>query len=160
MHPTVNSLSSGMNDEEIGIWAWLRWPPNSFSEVFAVDTSTNPFVEETTSPVVTCNPETGDFLVLWDVSFSIQDENVIWGNVVDNRTARASTVFEVGTEAINGGDFTAPAIATGNGHALAVWQFRPDPAEHQDLAGRLIDLPFFSDGFETGDVTGWSSSTP
>ncbi len=57
-------------------------------------------------------------------------------------------------------DQLEPRIAVGpNGRGLVVW--RTDSADFgsPDLWGRVIEVPLFVDGFESGDTADWSSTT-
>jgi hypothetical protein len=58
-----------------------------------------------------------------------------------------------------------PAVsATPSGEMLVVWESpRDDPAvTYRDgiYAQRFEEGPFFGDGFESGDTSGWSSTNP
>ena len=58
-------------------------------------------------------------------------------------------------------DSSRPEIAAAPNEWFVVWeQEREDTPSYQDIHGRAVIGPFFTDNFETGDDSAWDSSFP
>lgn len=62
------------------------------------------------------------------------------------------------------GDQKLPRIAkTARGPVMAVWESETSPGTDSDgwsVQGRILDLPIFRDGFESGDTSRWTNASP
>jgi hypothetical protein len=52
-----------------------------------------------------------------------------------------------------------PAVVDGENGLLTTWAHVRYGTSYQDIHGVLMNAGLFSDGFESGDLTQWSSST-
>lgn len=117
----------------------------------------DPFVAQG-NPAAACRPAARDFLVVWEFE-ATSNFHGIAGELVDpaSRSYGSFNVrFVEGTEER---DHTRPAVATGAGRALAIWESDRADLTFKDVAGRWIQLDLFSDGFESGNATEWSAVT-
>lgn len=109
----------------------------------------------------------GDFVVTWQTAATAEDPA---GTSVRAQRFGADGTAKGGENQVNTyttGDQGSPAITTNQaGDFLAVWQSAG--SAETDTAGTsvqsqrftLLTPPFFSDGFETGDTSGWSNTVP
>ena len=119
-----------------------------------------------TRPAVAADPETG-FVVAWQSS--LQDTS---GEGVFLRTFRPNgTPIDSADVPVNGtvaGDQENASVAlSADGEVAVVWQDfdHANGTSREDVVGRVFvtDVFFealFSDGFESGDVSAWSTSVP
>lgn len=112
-------------------------------------------------PAVQCNPFGAEFFVVWQQLFGSGHSGVVGafaspqGVLVDRFNVN---VAPVGDER----DFTRPAVSVGSyeRRALVVWEADRADLAHVDLGDRWVDMALFSDGFESGNTTRWSATTP
>ena len=106
-----------------------------------------------------CRPAAGDFLVLWEHYYQGTYHGIA-GVLVDS-ASRSYGSFDIRVATpVENRDYTRPAVATGAGRILAIWEADRDDLSFQDIEGRWIQLDLFSDGFESGGRGAWSASTP
>jgi len=106
-------------------------------------------------PAVACRPSSGGYLVAREALFAGSIVGVV-GELVDPRGASLAE-FNVNVATVGSTrEYTRPAVATGDGRALVIWESDRDDLVHQDVAGRWVDLGVFADGFERGDRARWS----
>jgi hypothetical protein len=113
-------------------------------------------------PDVACDSESTTCLVAWEQRYSsatgavgISARRVALDGAMSNIfTPRPVYVGEVI-------DCSSPVIAAGRSGWLVVWEHDHDPAatSDQDIHARVA-FDLFSDGFETGDPSMWSSYSP
>lgn len=69
---------------------------------------------------------------------------------------------EFGIREVNAGsteDHTRPAVAAGKiGGFMVAWEYDRPGTSYQDIHGRGVTAPFFTDGFESGTLSAWSAS--
>ena len=110
-------------------------------------------------PAVACRPASGGYLVAREALF-IGDVAGVVGELVDPRGASVAEFNIRGAVVGSSREATRPAVATGDGRALVIWEEDRADLAHQDVSGRWVDLGLFVDGFERGDRSRWSLSQP
>ena len=107
------------------------------------------------------NDGLGGYVVIWDGEASSGGSfDEIWGRRVLANGTLFGDEFRVNTSTSNRQVF--PAIAAGgDGHLVAVWHsWTGDGSGTRSVGQRLFMTGLFTDGFESGDLSGWSESTP
>jgi len=112
-------------------------------------------------PDISAHPESSNYLVTWEAEYLGPGGNRgIWSQVVTSAGTlgarfRPRELF-IGESV----DCTVPAVAGGVDDWMVVWQHRRDGTTYQDIHGRILFADVMADGFESGDVTAWSSAVP
>jgi len=99
---------------------------------------------------VTCNLVGTDDLVVADAMLGV---------LADNGGPTLTHLPLTGSPAIDSGDDALCPDTDQRGY-VRPWDGDDDGQAHCDRGAVELGAPFFADGFETGDTTGWSSSTP
>ncbi len=111
-------------------------------------------------PDIEARPNSSEFLVTWEEEY-IGGLFGIGARTLDTSNS-LGPLFEVKT--VNGGqigDASRPDLAATPNGWFAVWeQGRNATPSHQDIHGRAIFDVIFADGFESGDLSAWSDSSP
>jgi len=113
-------------------------------------------------PDVSCNTRLQEYLVVWEHQYSNTSGPFgVFGQRVTT-DGRLSGQFTVrGVVAGDTKDHTSPATAAGlDGGFLVVWEHDRSGTAFQDIHGRIVAAAFFADGFESGNLIAWSSSSP
>ncbi|MCJ7754688.1 MAG: hypothetical protein MUP13_08990 [Thermoanaerobaculales bacterium] len=114
-------------------------------------------------PDVSAFPESSNFLVAYQAQYSnLSGKYGIHAQVLnaDNTLGRfflprGLYIGEILT------DCSAPAVAGGKGDWMVAWEHDRDATPtYQDIHGRVLFDEIFSDGFESGNTTRWSSTVP
>jgi hypothetical protein len=99
---------------------------------------------------LTCNLVGTDDLVVADVMLGV---------LADNGGPTLTHQPEAGSPAIDSGDDAMCPLIDQHGN-IRPWDGDDDGQVHCDRGAVELGAPFFADGFETGDTTGWSNTTP
>lgn len=99
---------------------------------------------------LTCNLVGTDDLVVADVMLGV---------LADNGGPTLTHLPEAGSQAIDSGDDVLCPLIDQNGN-IRPWDGDDDGQAHCDRGAVEVGAPFFADGFETSDTTGWSNSVP
>lgn len=112
------------------------------------------------NPDIAAHPENTDFLIAWEQQYSNSSGPFgIWARTLST-TNLMSPNFTLRAASSNLSS-SMPGIAAAWNDWLVVWeQDRDDTPSYQDIHGRSVIGPLFSDGFETGDRSQWSDSMP
>jgi len=100
----------------------------------------------------------GDFVVVWH-SFSGQDGSTygVFGQRFDPAGAPKGAEFRVNSYTTSGQ--SAPAVASdSDGDFVVVWQSTGQDGSLEGVIGQRYGDLIFEDGFESGDLTRWSSA--
>ncbi len=101
----------------------------------------------------------GDFVVAWRSPFQDGDSFGIFGQLFD-----PSGTFKGGEFQLNSYTTDAqlsPALAVGRpGEFVATWNSEEQDGDRSGVFGRRFAVPIFTDGFESGDTSAWSSAIP
>lgn len=112
-------------------------------------------------PAVDCIPNGVGFMVAWEQLFTTGHAGVTAAFIAGNGTMedKFNVWAPVGGSEL---DFTRPAVSVGDykNRAFVVWETDRDDLVHEDLAGRWVEMVLYADGFETGNTSRWSLTTP
>ncbi len=128
-------------------------------EEFQVETDTEDFeVTPSVSPV-----PGGGFFATWG-TYSYPDiyHNTVQGQLFDGAGNKVGGAFEIPTLAE--GDEQVPHVAANaQGQLVVVWMSEGSlgsDASETSIQGQRLSLLVFGDGFESGDLSAWSSAAP
>ncbi len=124
-------------------------------------------------PAVGYLPTEGSYLVGWDCDDGgalANDELEIWGRWLAGTDAsslgspvRLTAMGPDGDSSYDALDPELVSLPAGR-RFLAIWEGNDDNpplgAAEMEIWGAFVHAPIFSDGFETGDTSAWSASTP
>lgn len=112
-------------------------------------------------PEVSCRNDSAEFLVVWEAQYSNTTGPFgIHGSSVLPSGALSPEFFVRGVYVGETGVATRPAVASGQQGDLVVWEHERQGTAYQDIHGRMVWGPLFSDGFESGTTNAWSSVSP
>lgn len=157
-------------------WAvvWQSDVPGFLKEIYArrvwvdgagsIQTGTPVYVAGTVvderNPDIAAHPESADFLIAWEQQYT--DSSGPFG--IWSRTLSATNLMgpPISPRTPSGTlNSTKPEIAASSNNWLVVWeQDRYDTPSYQDIHGRVILGPLFSDGFEDATTDRWSMVEP
>ena len=146
---------------EFNVFARLVWVDGTGTIQMEAPVAVSPLTVNEFYPDVAAHPESSNFLITWGQQYqNTSFDHGIWARVLHS-TNRLGTFFKPIT--VLGGETATsqyPAIAAGKGDWMAAWVYTRDgTANYKDIYGRVLFGEVFSDGFEAGDMTRWSSST-
>lgn len=99
----------------------------------------------------------GRFLVVWQSELQDGSGSGIYGQAFDAGGARIGTEFRVNAWT-TGGQLRPSVVAAGPGHFLVAWESVGQDGSDSGIFSRVVDLPQFADGFESGDSCAWSGT--
>ncbi len=128
----------------------------------------------TSDPAVAFNSVDNEYLVVWyaddNVGGLVNNEREIFGQRLnESGAAQGSNDFRIsdmGGTGDNPFDAFGPAVAfsSAGNQFLVVWEGDDDAGTLADddfeIYGQRLAKPLFADGFESGDTSAWSASTP
>jgi hypothetical protein len=102
--------------------------------------------------------EGGDFIAAWTDQSREGDSRGVFGRVFDPSAAPHGNDFHVNTY-ITGDQSVPDVAAVGPRHFVVTWSSYGQDGSDRGIYARLFDTDLiFRDGFESGDMTAWSSN--
>ena len=101
----------------------------------------------------------GDFVVAWRSPFQDGDSFGLFGQRFDPSGSFTGDEFQLNSYTTDAQ--LSPALAVGRpGEFVATWISEEQDGDRSGVFGRRFAVPIFTDGFESGDTSAWSSVIP
>jgi len=97
----------------------------------------------------------GRFLVVWQSESQDGSDFGIYAQAFDGDGERIGSEFRVNTWTTGAQRFPSVAAA-GSDQFLVAWESEAQDGSSSGIFARVVELPLFADGFESGDTAGWS----
>ena len=112
-------------------------------------------------PDVTCNTAQAQYLVVFEDQYS--SSTGPFGIHGQHVTASGSVSPAFAIRPVHTGETgvgTAPAAAAGEAGFLVAWEHERQGTSYLDIHGKMVWGSLFSDGFESGNTSAWSLTSP
>ncbi len=100
----------------------------------------------------------GRFLVVWQSESQDGSDLGIFAQAFDADGERIGTELRVNAWTTGAQSFPSVAAA-GSDRFLVAWQSVAQDGSSSGIFARVVELPLFADGFESGDTSGWSCTS-
>jgi hypothetical protein len=113
-------------------------------------------------PDIAAHPESSNFLIAWEQQYSSTSGPYgIHSRVLNAASGLGKLFGPTAPSGLDQNDRKVPAVAGGVNDWMVVWEHeRFATPSYQDIHGRILFADILTDGFESGDTTGWSSTVP
>ncbi|GMU66602.1 MAG: hypothetical protein AMXMBFR36_28760 [Acidobacteriota bacterium] len=167
--PSQSSPRVAMNDAGDFLVTWNEWDEAQESfEVFErrFDSAGKPAGAECRVNATTTGDQglpsvaadgTDDFVVVWQSRDQDGSYEGIFGQRIAPDGQRIGGEFQVNTYTL-GGQYRPAIAGDGTTSFAVVWQSQGQDGSFDGVFGQRLQAPLFFDGFESGDVCGWSAA--
>lgn len=100
----------------------------------------------------------GSFVVIWDSYFQDGSGSGVEGQRYDSTGVAVGLEFQVNSYTTN--PQSSPKVSHGINGSVVVWDSFGQYSPRFDIVGKRFPVLLFADGFETGDTSSWSSTSP